>query len=54
MPVQLQYVQLSTGKNNAADLSGGVFAILSRVTRNEKYQIHCRSTDLVKDWQTVM
>jgi len=28
MPVQLQYVHLITDKTNAADLSGGLYAIL--------------------------
>ena len=32
----LQYVQLITDKTNAADLSGGVFAILNNVTWMEK------------------
>jgi len=31
MPVQLQYVQLITDKTNAADLSSGVFAILTSI-----------------------
>jgi len=41
-------------KQNAADLSGGVFAILISVNHTQKYQIHYRSTNIVKNWQTVM
>ena len=46
MPVQLQYVQLIKDKTNATDLSSGILAILISVT-------HCRSTNIVKNWQTV-
>jgi len=41
MPVQLLYLQLITDKTNAADLSGGVVAILISVTytKNTKFII---------------
>jgi len=53
MPVQLPDVQLITGKANARDLSSGVFTILICITQMKKYQIHCHSTNFVKNWQTV-
>jgi len=53
MQVQLQYIQLITDKTNAADLSSGVFAILITVTGQKKYKIHCRSTNFIKNWQTM-
>ena len=53
MPVQLQYVQLIMDKTNTADLSSGVKQMLVSSTRAIKYKIHCRSTNLVKNWQTV-
>ena len=33
MPVQLQYIQLIMGKTNAADMSSGLFAILTRMVQ---------------------
>jgi len=54
--VQLQYVQLSADKTNAADLSDVIFAILINVLPtypDEKYKIRCRSTNFVKNWQTL-
>jgi len=38
IPVQLQYIQLITGKTNADDQSSGVFAILICATRMTKIQ----------------
>ena len=51
--VQLQYVQLITDKIITAVLSRGGLAILIGVTQTKKYEIHCCSTNLVKNWQTV-
>jgi len=53
MPVWLDHVQLITDKTNPADLSGGVLAILISDTRTKKYESHGRSTNFVKNWQTV-
>jgi len=61
MPVwlQLQYIQIITDKTDAGDLPVpcGVFAILITVTRTKKYKTihrwHRRSTNFVKNWQTV-
>jgi len=55
MPVKLQYVQLITDKNNAADLLRGVFTILISVTQDNKNtkSIYISQT-LSKTGKTVM
>jgi len=45
-------VQLITDKTNAVDLSSGVFTTLIGVSWTKYYKIHCRYTNVVKNWQT--
>jgi len=51
MPVQLQYIQSITDKTNAADLSSGVFAILTSVTRTKKIQNSLSLHKFRQNWQ---